>query len=195
MVIKTRFLCFSEHWLQRDQILCLNIDQYKLADSFCRINDEHGDSCIFVSKSIKTREEISAIEIVEFKIIVICIYRSPNSDVKTFFGLLEEAVNMVLNKSRLFMICWDWNINLFQKNSPQKALLNLLISNNLLNMVQCPTRVMSNICSLIDVMVRNKIFYPTTTNVVKIGYSDHFAQIMNVRDTSECCGLDWSGSG
>jgi hypothetical protein len=75
-------LCFSEHWLQRNQILYLNIDQYKLADSFCRINDKHGGSCIFVSKSIKTREvsslkslgrdkilEISAIEIVYFKII------------------------------------------------------------------------------------------------------------------------------
>jgi hypothetical protein len=49
-------LCFSEHWLQRDQILYLNIDQYKLADSFCRINDKHGGSCIFVLKSIKPRE-------------------------------------------------------------------------------------------------------------------------------------------
>jgi hypothetical protein len=55
-----------------------------------------------------------------------------------------------------------------------------LISNNLLNTVQSPTRVPTNTCSLIDVMIRNKIFYPTTTEVVKIGYSDHFAQIMNI---------------
>jgi exonuclease III len=122
-------LCFSEHLLLRDQILYLNIDQYKLADSFCRTNDKNGGSCIFVSKSIKTREvsslkslgrdkilEISAIEIVEFKIIVICIYRSPNSDEKTFLGLLEEAIIRVLNKGRLLVICGDCNINLLQKN-------------------------------------------------------------------------------
>jgi hypothetical protein len=139
-----------------------------------------------VSKSIKTREvsslknlrkdkmlEILAIEIVEFKIIISFIYRSPNSDVKTFFGLLEEAINRVLNKGRLLVICGEWNINPLQK-----ALLNLLISNNRLNMVQSPMRVTSNTCSLINVMMRNKIFSPTTTNVVEIGYSDHFAHIM-----------------
>jgi hypothetical protein len=78
------------------------------------------------------------------------------------------------------VICGDWNINLLQKNSSQKALLNLLISNNLLNTVQSPVRVTTNTCSLIDVMIRNKIFYPTTAEVVAIGYSDHFAQIVNI---------------
>jgi hypothetical protein len=78
------------------------------------------------------------------------------------------------------VICGDWNINLLQKNSSQKALLNLLISNNLLNKVKSPTRVTTNTCSQIDVMIRNKIFYPTTTEVVETGYSDHFAQIMNI---------------
>ena len=186
-------LCFSEHWLLSDQILHLNIDQYKLADSFCRTNDKHGGSCIFVSKSIKIKEvsslknfgrektlEISAIEIVKFKIIVICVYRSPNSDVKMFFNLIDEAINRVLNKGCLLVICGDLNINLLQNNSLQKTLLNLLLSNNLLNTVQSPTRVSSNSCSLIDVMIRNKVFYPTSTNVVEMGYSDHFALVMNI---------------
>jgi exonuclease III len=101
--------------------------------------------------------EISAIEIVDFKIIVICIYRSPNSDEKTFLGLLEEVIIRVLNKGRLLVICGDWNIN-FKKNSSQKALLNLLISNNILNTVKSPARVTTNTCSQIDVMIRNKIF-------------------------------------
>jgi hypothetical protein len=29
-------------------------------------------------------------------------------------------------------------------------------------------------------MIRNKIFYPTSTNVVEMGYSDHFALVMNI---------------
>ena len=72
------------------------------------------------------------------------------------------------------------NINLLQNNSLQKTLLNLLLSNNLLNTVQSPTRVSSNSCSLIDVMIRNKVFYPTSTNVVEMVYSDHFALVMNI---------------
>jgi hypothetical protein len=47
-------------------------------------------------------------------------------------------------------------------------------------MVPCPTRVTTNSSSLIDVMIRNKIFYHTTTKVVELGYSDHFAQVMNI---------------
>jgi hypothetical protein len=84
-----------------------------LADNFCRNTNNHGGSCIFVLKKLKTREltfltnlgrekvfEISAIELVDFKIIVVCIYiyiyRSPNSNVDNFLELLEETVNKVL---------------------------------------------------------------------------------------------------
>jgi hypothetical protein len=47
-------------------------------------------------------------------------------------------------------------------------------------MVACPTRVTANSSSLIDVMIRNRIFYHTTTKVVELGYLDHFAQVMNI---------------
>jgi hypothetical protein len=73
------FTVSSEHWLQRDHFILINIDQYKLADSYCRNTDKHGGSCIFVSNELKTREltflknlgrekvfEISAIELVDF---------------------------------------------------------------------------------------------------------------------------------
>jgi hypothetical protein len=50
-------------------------------------------------------------------------------------------------------------------------------------MVACPTGVTTNSSSLIDVMVRNKIFYYTTTKVVELGYSDHFVQVMNTAVT------------
>jgi hypothetical protein len=42
---KPAILSFSEHWLQRDHFIHVNIDQYKLADSFCRNIDKH---CIFI---------------------------------------------------------------------------------------------------------------------------------------------------
>jgi hypothetical protein len=78
------------------------------------------------------------------------------------------------------VICGDWNINLLQENIHQKALLSLLLLNNLLNTVACQTRFTTNSNSLIVVMIRNKIFYHTTTKVVQLGYSDHFAQVRNI---------------
>jgi hypothetical protein len=65
----------------------INIEQYKLADNLYRTMDKHGCSCMFVLNELKTREltflknlgkekvlEISAIQLVDFKIIVACIY-------------------------------------------------------------------------------------------------------------------------
>jgi hypothetical protein len=54
------------------------------------------------------------------------------------------------------------------------------LSNNLLNTVARPGRVATNSSSLIDVVIRNKIFYHTTGKVVELGYLDRFAQVVNI---------------
>jgi hypothetical protein len=52
----------------------------------------------------------------------------------------------------------DWNINLLIDTPNQNALINLLVSNNLVNTVIYPTRVTLSSSTLIDVMITNKIF-------------------------------------
>jgi hypothetical protein len=116
---KPDILCFSEHWLQMDQILHLNIKHYKLADSFCRKKNKHRGSCIFVSNSVNVREvislknlgkdkelEISATGLVVV-VIVICIHRS-RSDVNNFLGILDEIISKVINKGCFLVMCRDW---------------------------------------------------------------------------------------
>jgi exonuclease III len=186
--LKPAILCLSEHWLHRDYLLHINVDQYKLGANFCRTSNRYGGTCIFVSNDLKTRElpfvnnlaresvfEISAIEVVDLKIIVVCIYRSPNSNKEIFFELLEETLNKVKKKGHLLVLCEDWNINLLEENIYQKALQRLLLLNNLQNTVSCPTRVTSNTCSLLDLMIRNAFLYHSVTRVIEIGFSDHFA--------------------
>jgi hypothetical protein len=85
-----------------------------------------------------------------------------------------------MKKGRFLVICGIWNIHLLQENIHQKALLSLLLLKNLLNTVACQTRITINSSSLIDVMIRNKLVYHTTTMVIELGYSDHFAQVMNI---------------
>jgi hypothetical protein len=99
---------------------------------------------------------------------------------KFSFELLDEAVNKVLKRGRFLVICGEWNIKLLHDSTHQKALLRFLLSNHLQNTVSCPTRVTTNSSSLIDVMIRNKIFCHTSTRVVELGYSDHFALVMNI---------------
>jgi hypothetical protein len=97
-ILKTTNLCFSEHWLLSDHFIYTDIEHYKSADKFCRYTNKHGGSCIYVLNDLETSEpaflrnlgrekviEITAIELVDFKIMIICIYRSPNSNVEIFF--------------------------------------------------------------------------------------------------------------
>jgi hypothetical protein len=49
-------LSFTEHWQKEQQIKLSNIDQFKLVSNFCRINSEHGGSCIYVRKYLQTKE-------------------------------------------------------------------------------------------------------------------------------------------
>jgi hypothetical protein len=88
------------------------------------------------------------------------------------------------------VLCGDWNINLLEENTYQKALQILLLLNNLQNTVSSPTCVTPNTSSLLDVMIRNKTFYHSTTRVIEMGFSDHFALVMSIRvfihSTSTC---------
>jgi hypothetical protein len=139
-------ICFLEHWLLSDHFICTNIEHYKLADKFCRNMDKHGSSCIYVLNDVKTSEptflwnlgrekvfEISGIELADFKIMIVCIYRSLNSNVEILLHLLDEALNKMLKRGHFLVICGDWNINLLDENTHQKALSSLLLSSNLQN--------------------------------------------------------------
>jgi hypothetical protein len=83
---KPDILCFSEHWLHKDQILHINIEHYKLPDSFCKDNNKHWGSCIFVLniEHYKLPDNFCKDNNKHWgscKIIVISIHRSPHSNV------------------------------------------------------------------------------------------------------------------
>jgi hypothetical protein len=71
--------------------------------------------------------EISAIELVDQKIIVVCIYRSPMSSAETFLELLDATINKISKKGCFLVLCGDWNINLLTDTPNQNALINLLL--------------------------------------------------------------------
>jgi hypothetical protein len=75
---------------------------------------------------------------------------------------------------------WGLNIYLLEESTYQKALLSLLLSNNLQNKVSCRTRVTSNTYSLLYVMIKNKNVYHSTTSVIEMGFSDHFPLFISI---------------
>jgi hypothetical protein len=43
-------LCFTEYWLKEEHIGLMNIDHFKLVNTFSGSSSEHGGSCIYVKE-------------------------------------------------------------------------------------------------------------------------------------------------
>ena len=92
-------LCVSEHWLREEYIKLIRIDKFKLASNFSRSKRDHGGPCIYFNHHVQTKEinclqgiskekdfEMTAVEILDYKLIVlcVCVFRSPDRDFSTF---------------------------------------------------------------------------------------------------------------
>jgi len=175
-----------------NQLDTISIDQFKLVSSFSRSTRLGGGSSIFVKEFIRTKEvvhinrlgcestfEVSAIELTDFNLIIVCIYRSPDGNFAEFLSRLEEVICKVQSKGINLFLCGDWNAN-FLLNSPNLLdLKNLLLMYNLENMVDSPTRITHSSATQIDVMITNLNCVKQITNY-DLGYSDHFAQVTHV---------------
>jgi exonuclease III len=132
-------LCFAEHWISSDQINLINLDQYKLRSQFCRTKKKGGGSCIFVRDILKTKQthylsvigqekdfELSAVELLDIKTVIVSIYRSPESDLDEFLAKLEIVMRRIQENKKRHILCGDWNVNLLHSNSKLHKVQNVL---------------------------------------------------------------------
>jgi hypothetical protein len=109
------------------------------------------------------------IELPEYELYTVCIYRSPDGQVEKFLDKLELVAQNLLMKDKMLILCGDWNIDF------------LLLRYNLINTVQSPTRITKSTSTLIDVIIINKKYYMEPATVMELGTSDHQAQVLSVR--------------
>jgi exonuclease III len=97
---------------------------------YSRIRKEGGGSCIFVKDRVQTKElnsmqglckekdfEMSILELVDLKIVLVCIYRSPDGDFQLFQQNLETVIQKVQSKKKRVILCGDWNINVLEDSA------------------------------------------------------------------------------
>jgi hypothetical protein len=124
--------------------------------------------------------EMSATELVNYGYIIVCFYRSPDSNLWIFLNNLELIIQMVKSRNKKLFACGDWNSNFMLDNIRVQEVQNLLECYDLINMVRSPTRITSSTESLIDVIISNKVTPELRATVVDLGFSDHLAQIMKI---------------
>ena len=156
--------------------------------SFSRSSRNSGGSGIFVRNFLHTKDvdylkelgsentsELSAVELIDFNLILVCIYRSPGGNFYEFLHKLESVICKVQSRGKRVFVCGDWNNNFLQRGVKLLELQNLLFMYNSVNMVKSPTRIMHKTCSLFDVMITN-LNLEKQTIICDLGYSDHLAQ-------------------
>ena len=88
--------------------------------------------------------ELSVTELVRCAVVVMCIYRSADEKIDTFFNKLEKIIQKLTVTHKTLIVCGDWNINFFQTSPYTRELNNLLLWYNLEHIVNVPTRIYKN---------------------------------------------------
>lgn len=185
-------ICLTEHWKNAEQLKEYNFSQFKIASSFCRDAGKHGGSAIYLKKGqhFKNREditslskvfvcEVSAAEVVLSgkKLIIICVYRPPSSDVFDFFDIVEKILEKIIVENCEMCFAGDFNIDLLsESNQIKNYFLSLLSSFGLDQSVFACTRESKNSNTCLDYIFTNIKSYEI--KVVENHISDHKSVIL-----------------
>lgn len=193
VLLKSKLACdvlaLTEHWLCETKLRCIHIDGYKLISYFCRKLSAHGGSCIYVKSGIKCVEnrelvncsierycEVSAVDLIDYKLTIVCIYRTNLVSAYDFFTRLEGLLDKISQLELECVIVGDFNINCIGTVcSDQKRLIDLLSTHDMTNLVGFPTRITMHSSTCLDHLYTNLSSDHVSTSPVTTHLSDHLA--------------------
>lgn len=191
-------MCITEHFMIPEQEAAINLPNFRLAASFSR-NVNRGGACIFTRVghpyivlnnkfSSKGIVEYSAIELTEHKLIIVCMYRVPNSCISTFFNNLENLLHQIcVNTNKKIVVCGDFNINILKRHRQTLDFEQILENYNLKLEIKVPTRLISSTC--IDNFAHNT--RKCKSEIIELGLSDHTAQLLQFPVKKTCVIKTW----
>lgn len=178
---KFDILCLSETFVKAGSEKNISISGYQLATSFSRKKQKRGGVCILYTNDRTFQEltmlkefseelvfECCGIEIPSIKCIVICLYRTPSSNVSEFLKKFEIVINKLKRKIKYnIIIAGDINIDTLKISHASTELKRILSNNCFKYHIEQPTR--KNSC--LDQIMSN---IPDVRGVVhNLGLSDH----------------------
>jgi hypothetical protein len=134
----------------------------------------------FLDISVEKDFEMSMTELVDYGYIIVCIYRSPDSNLRIFLRNLELIIQKIKSRNKKLLLCGDWNLDFMLDNRRLQELQNLSESYDMINSVKSPTRITPSTQSLIDVIMTNKDNPELRASVIDLGFSGHLAQIVRI---------------
>jgi hypothetical protein len=78
---------------------------------------------------------MSLIELPEYKLYIVCIYRSPDGQFDIFLNKPGLVIQKLLMKDKILLLCGDWNRDFLHEEGNLNDLTDLLLRYNLVNTV------------------------------------------------------------
>lgn len=166
------------------------MNNFYLAAIFSRQNQRRGGTCILCKRgyesikldiitdlAVEKHFEICGVEIKKLKLLIICIYRTPDSDIKIFFSHLNKTFLRFQHKKHKIIICGDFNIDLLSSDANTTNFKELMSNHGMQYLIHQPTRL--NRC--LDNIISNVT--NATGETFDFYLSDHnTAQIVTIKD-------------
>lgn len=185
-------ICVTEHFMKLGNEILFNIPNYILAAYYSRKDSSRGGACIIVRKGHRWKDlpdvqklsisgvcELCAVELIDYRVIIICVYRVPNrNNLSTFFETLYTLLEKICKRNKYrIIIAGDFNIDISIVNSISLEFECLLLNYNLKLEIRQPTRLKSNTC--IDNFAHN-LRKGQTSDVIDFALSDHTSQVLRL---------------
>lgn len=145
-------LSLSEHWLTSDEVEAFNLHGYTVASYYTRpsvsgggvINlIEYKNSFIILDKinklSVEQHCEITAVELENYNLIIVTVYRSPAGNFEIFIDVINQVLSK-LNLTKNIVINGDFNVRFCSKNNHSATLCDLLLTYGLVQTIFENTR-------------------------------------------------------
>jgi len=114
---------------------------------------------------------------------ILSIYRALTGDFKLFLNQLDTLLESLYKTNMNFIVCGDRNTDYLIDSYNKKQLDIMLLSYNLPNTVQFPTRIQNNSKTVIDnIFIDITKFGNYTVQPFYIDLPDHDAQIITIND-------------
>lgn len=118
----------------------------ELMSSFCRQHHKH----VEMAEEIVFEGYGANISYNAIHCLLVCIYRSPGSDFRTFYNKIKALLVFVSKKTDATVIAGDFNIDMFHDNPRQCDFSYTLLSFGVQIVTKEPTRVCATTSSCLD---------------------------------------------
>ena len=185
-------VCFSETWLDESSLTSQSLYELPHYKSIHQIRNygKGGGVSIYIKDSINFKPQpdlsINNTDVESISIELLCIknrntlvvlYRPPKGLTEPFEKFLNCIFHKTNKSKKKFYIARDFNLNVLDHDNCKKVqnFLNLLYQNNMIPIINKPTRVTKKTAAAIECIITN-CFVDTNfkTAIFKSDISDHF---------------------